>query len=238
MSIELRNSLWNALDIYIWSNAANIRPVATLLWRFYFKDPLDTIPKYDAHILTTIREKFFRYTWNEVYDFLQFIIGRWQNPLLIGEINEVLERELSGYRFVSGVCTDIIDKQEIEMLDEALSDKDFPTVASHLQSALEKLADREKPDYRNSIKESISAVEAYLELTTNEKNFDDALGKLDKAHTIHPALKGAFIKIYGYTSDANGIRHAMLEESDLTQADAKFFLFSCTAFIEFLKSRT
>jgi hypothetical protein len=45
------------------------------------------------------------------------------------------------------------------------------------------------------------------------------------------------MKLYAYTSDEDGVRHAMLEEPDLTVADAKFFLLSCTSFINYLKSK-
>ena len=43
--------------------------------------------------------------------------------------------------------------------------------------------------------------------------------------------------LYGYTNDADGIRHAMLEQPNLTAADAKYFLISCTAFVNYLKSK-
>ena len=50
-------------------------------------------------------------------------------------------------------------------------------------------------------------------------------------------LEGGFLKLYGYTNDSDGIRHAMLEESQLTQADAVYFLVSCSAFVNYLKSK-
>jgi len=37
---------------------------------------------------------------------------------------------------------------------------------------------------------------------------------------IHPALEGAFVKLYGYTSDEQGIRHAMTEQGDVSQPEA------------------
>lgn len=40
--------------------------------------------------------------------------------------------------------------------------------------------------------------------------------------------------MYGYTSDEDGIRHSLLEESTLKFMDAKFMLVSCSAFINFL----
>ena len=42
---------------------------------------------------------------------------RFPKPRLAEFINEILERELSGYRFVSGRLTDITSAQELEMLD-------------------------------------------------------------------------------------------------------------------------
>lgn len=51
------------------------------------------------------------------------------------------------------------------------------------------------------------------------------------------AFKEGFVKLYGYTSDEGGIRHAMLEMPDLTAADAKYFLLSCTPFTNYLKSK-
>lgn len=66
-----------------------------------------------------------------------------------------------------------------------------------------------------------------------------ALSELDKNKTVnmHPALREAFQKLYGYTSDADGIRHALLKDSNLDFEDAKFMLVSCSAFINYLKSK-
>ena len=47
------------------------------------------------------------------------------------------------------------------------------------------------------------------------------------------ALRNAFSSLYGYTNDAEGIRHALLEEGNLTKADAKFMLVCCSAFINY-----
>ena len=53
---------------------------------------------------------------------------------------------------------------------------------------------------------------------------------------VRQMVKAGFLKIYGYTSDKEGIRHAMLDESNLTGADARYFLVSCTSFVNYLKS--
>ena len=67
----------------------------------------------------------------------------------------------------------------------------------------------------------------------NNATLGDCLKKLKDS--IHPAMKDAFLKLYGYTSDANGIRHANgLGEGDSTFAEAKYMLVSCSSFINYL----
>ncbi len=154
-------------------------------------------------------------------------------------VNRVLEDELSAYRFVNNIFTEFTDKQEIEMLENALTDKDFPNVKAHLQRALELLSDRKNPDYRNSIKESISAVESIAkEIAQKPKaELGEALKEIERKGKLHGAMKNAFLNLYGYTSDANGIRHALMEEPNLTADDAKFFLLTCTSFTNYLKAK-
>ena len=252
ISVELRNSLWNALDIAIWQShhfmyvqygEPGIEPFSASLWFRFFKKPIDERPirhnDSSRRILTTIREYFFNADWNEVYDFLEFVVEYFAKdiPKLAVFFNKVLNEELSAYRFVDGKLVDITGAQEREMLEEALADTRFASVASHLERALTLLADRKNPDYRNSIKESISAVEAMARIVSEnpKATLGDALKVLEKNGKIHPSLKEGFSKLYGYTNDGDGIRHAMLDEPTLTQGDAKYFLLSCTSFVNYLK---
>jgi hypothetical protein len=115
-------------------------------------------------------------------------------------------------------------------------------VATHLKRALELLSDRKSPDYRNSTKESISAVEAICGLITGNPKAElgQALKEIERGNKVklHGALSGAFSKLYGYTSDAGGIRHALLDEPNLYFEDAKFMLVSCSAFINYLVAKS
>ncbi|MGI8787752.1 MAG: AbiJ-NTD4 domain-containing protein [Pyrinomonadaceae bacterium] len=243
ISSNLRNLIWNALHVYIWDEGtleSNYRPFFTQLRHHYFKQRIDNISYYQYHnFLHDVREYFFKAEWYEVYDFLEEILYHFKNDELNQLINNILEQELSAYRFVSGIFTDITNTQEIEMLKDALTDVDFPNVKAHLQRALELLSDRKSPDYRNSIKESISAVESIArEIANNPKaTLGEALKEIEKKGDFHKALKEGFLKLYGYTSDANGIRHAMMDEPNLTANDAKFFLLVCTSFINYLKTK-
>lgn len=252
MNDELRNGLWNVLDIAIWSTDGFVKSrfgitpgyIAQFsldLWANYLKKPIDTRPTDGGDILEQIRNHFFKSKWHEVYDFLEFVVQHQQveRPDLAGQLNRILEREVAGYRFISGIVTEITSEDELSMLEEAMSDSRFSSVSEHLRRALELFSSRDAPDYRNSIKESISAVEAMAKLMTDNAKamLPEALKLLERQGKLHAALREGFIKLYGYTSDEQGIRHAMLDIPNLSAADARFFLFSCTSFVSYLKTR-
>lgn len=121
---------------------------------------------------------------------------------------------------------------QIAAIQNALAVK-APPVREHLKAALALLSDKAAPDYRNSIKESVSAVEAACREMAGvpKATLGDALKKISG---VHPAMSKGFSNLYGYTNDADGIRHALLEESDLTKDDALFMLVACSAFVGFL----
>lgn len=251
MNTDLRNSLWNVLNVSfllrfrgsIGSSpqyyGKSIRDFFVYLWLDYFKLPLERMPDYKKEIVEIVWRYFQKWEWFEVYDFLEYVINYFESPDLVEQINFVLERELAGFRFVGGVFSEITDKQELLMLSEAVADSDFPLVSAHLERALALLSNKKSPDYRNSIKESISAVESMAKIIadTPKASLGDALKVLELKGELHPALRQSFLSLYGYTSNADGIRHAMLEEPNLSAADAKFFLLSCTSFINYLKSK-
>lgn len=251
---DLRNSLWNALSVYYWdkmeeydflSSRQDINFLFKLLWHNYFKYPLDTLDNYWKNTYNNLREYFFKCEWNEVYDFIEFVGNSYSdqngdktvNKNFMDFCNTLLSRELSGYRFIDGKITQITSEEEITAIEEALEEtKSIKPAFNHLKRSLELLADRKSPDYRNSIKESISSVEAICNLITKntKTTLGQALKEIEKKTELHPALKKAFESLYGYTSDADGIRHALLDEPDLDFEDAKFMLVSCSGFINYL----
>ncbi|GAA5171654.1 AbiJ-NTD4 domain-containing protein [Viridibacterium curvum] len=254
MTDELRNSLWNTLHVAVWESSdflhhrygklPEIDDFSAQLWFRYFKRPIDERPSFanrdrSERILKIIRDYFFTASWNEVYDFLEFVVATLKTRSRLPEfLNGVLAREMSAFRFIDGKLADITGEQERKMLEEALADTRFSSVTAHLERALALLSDRKSPDYRNSIKESISAVEAMARLVSEnpKATLGEALKALEKTGKLHAALKDGFSKLYGYANDESGIRHAMLDEPNLTQDDAKYFLLSCTSFVNYLKS--
>lgn len=152
-------------------------------------------------------------------------------------MNELFEKEYVGYRFVNGKIVQITDGNEIKEIETACNNP-FEGSRVHIQNAVNFLADREKKDYKNSIKESICAVEAVCRIITEEPKAElpKAIKKLkDKGLHLHNALELGFIKLYAYTSDEGGIRHSEnLFASNVTFEEAKYMLVSCSAFVNYL----
>ena len=201
---------------------------------------------YDWHkVFESINEVIEQATFNEVLDIVEYTC-RWLNSsieqhkgFMFPVFNKLFEQEYVGYRFVNGRIVAISDTTEIGAIEEA-GRNPVEGCRTQLQKALDFLADRENKDYKNSIKESISAVESICQVIVNNEKatLGEALKQLEsKGLSIHPSLKQAFLKLYGYTSDQGGIRHAEgMLESDVTFEEAKFMLVSCSAFINYLIS--
>lgn len=154
------------------------------------------------------------------------------------DFNSILEQEKSGYRLINGVISPIIGEIEVTCMEDATNTQ-FSSVNTHLQKALQFYSDREKPDYENSIKEAISAVESMCCIITGMSGAQATLGTAlkrleDSGLILHGALKSAFEKMYGYASDTNGIRHGGIDFKNAPAEDAKYMLISCSAFINYL----
>lgn len=154
------------------------------------------------------------------------------------DFNSILEQEKSGYRLIDGIISPIVGEIEMACIEEA-SNTQFAPVNTHLQKALQFYSDRENPDYENSIKESISAVESMCCIITGKSGAQATLGNAlkhfeDSGLILHGALKSAFEKMYGYASDTDGIRHGGIDFKNAPAEDAKYMLISCSAFINYL----
>ena len=180
--------------------------------------------------------------WYIIYDWLEKYIKYFESDSdrnhLQTKINKVLIEEKAGYRMIEGLITPITSELELSSLSKSMSTK-FEPVNTHLKKALELYSKRENPDYENSIKESISAVEAICCIITGTNGVQATLGKAlkklkDAGVYIHPAMESAFSTLYGYTSDENGIRHGATDSSNVEPEDAKFMLVSCSAFVNYL----
>ena len=156
-------------------------------------------------------------------------------------LNYNFERLNFAYRVVNTEIIEITAKEELDTIESATHDSPS-NVKMHLNEAIKLYAQRPVGNYRNSIKESISAVEAYCREITGEKTLGNALNNLQSKGIIIPnILKVAFDKLYAYTNQPDtGIRHALMDDEGgyiPASEEALFMLVSCSAFINYLRKK-
>ena len=256
MDVPLKNGLWDAIN-HFFIESSGMVSFWYVIWTDFFKKTENSFQFYTP----TIQANFFSMKWYEVYDFIEFVCkqayktnksrkaptrARRTLPLRLirsqikpftAECNRILEREVSAWRVTDGKVTRITSEPEMKSVEAAMRSK-IAGIAQHITSATELLYDRKNPDYKNSIKDSISAVESICAIITkqNAPILSKALDKIEKKNIVnlHPALKAAFEKLYGYTSSGSGIRHANIRDDEITFELAQFFLIACSAFTNYL----
>lgn len=183
--------------------------------------------------------------WFRKLDLIEFVLARVESAMLREQfINELTERFESlgfGYRILNGYVVDTVSEPELKAIDDAIF-KSRKVISNHIAKALELHTKRPKGDYVNSIKESISAVEAMVRLDTGELNFKDAVKALKKKGIqLQPRMEEALIKLYAYTNQPDtGIRHPLMEtdsEYVPTSAESLYMLITCSALVNYIKTK-
>ncbi|MDP3267651.1 MAG: hypothetical protein Q8M40_01250 [Legionella sp.] len=247
MNESLKNRLWNIIYSTLETNiipeisgyndpewSKPIFPLIKSLWTSFFL--IDSLPNDPYQYIKKIKIKYFNLTWNETYDLLEFFANHLINKKsFIDECNIILKEENSAYRFIGPSITEITSEIEIDSIENSQRTA-YWQVNEHINKALKFLSDNKAPDFKNSIKESISAVEAIVKIISKSEN--GTLGvlvtdpKLNLPSTIQDAIK----KIYGFASNAGGIRHSNKNDKNAspTKADALFILTTCSAITNYI----
>lgn len=264
---ETRNALWNLVGPFFkCSQRSNHVTICKDIWTDFYHEASDTAPQMrtpwdnnpsaDELFYRFFRSKIIDEDWTECLDLVEFVVDdfhqdRWNRQLesvlckngpfipTAAEFNPIFEYFMVGYRFVGGKLTPITNPNEIQSVEIAAKQSP-PSVRELLSKAVGFLADRKNPDYAKSVDCSISAVESQCKilLGAEKATLGEALSLLEKrGGKLHKALKGAFEKLYGFASDAGGIRHGGINPADVDQALAQFMLVSCSAFVNYLISK-
>ena len=221
------------------------------IWRYFLNEKSDEFPIFEHDIPVDYIAS--NTPWYKKLDLIEFVIKymihestEHNNPRGLelchwfsDTLNKEFERLHYGYRIVSNKVAPITSETEIEAVEKALSEsKD--NIKVHLSEAIKLFSDKEHPDYRNSIKESISAVEALCRELTGKSTLGNALNQLEsQGIAIQSQLKAAFTKLYAYTNQPDtGIRHSLMDDDATyhpSYNEAYFMLVSCSAFINYLR---
>ena len=230
------NAVWNSVDFIIQSahahncpeaknfNLASLQEINLRLLgqpsdEFYnVYEPGMDVPNRVKN--SPYRAFYFNATTHERLDFIELLLSGNGAKSARGNglrrdytklFNARFEYHRIAYRIIDGQVTDITDEQERKAVEEAVQH------STHITKALTLLSDRSNPDFENSIKESILAVEEVCkEITGKPKaTLADCLRVIDDKAPMHAAFKEALTKLYGYTSDEGGIKHAGLSGGDV-----------------------
>lgn len=242
MEEKLKNRIRNVVIL-------NIKPIFTELFKDDIRNKLIFLicdkfwyrideTQYNLNWFKLFLEKNIFCNWFYTYDFIEILyIFFNKDKTFKNNINNILKEENSAFQLIdSWDIVPITDDIEIQSIEETLQ-APLQNVMKHIKTAIQHFKEEPK-DYRNSIKESISAVEAMCcEITWDKKaTLWESLKKLkDSWIDIHPALEKWFELIYWYTNNGSWIRHKLnIDSQDITFNDAKFMLVSCCAFVNYL----
>lgn len=193
-------------------------------------------------ICKKLRKHIEMQPFNKVLDLIQFILRHRQCPRGFPDrLKRTFEACQLAYMIDTGPPSTILPavtqaegNSVVESLG-ALRKAGLHSSAAHLREAS---ACINRGDWAASVWESISAVESVARLLDPKasKTLGPALASLERRRTLHPALKGAFSQLYGYTNQEQGIRHALLDEAKapVGQDEAVFMLGACAAFASYL----
>lgn len=226
------------------------------LWIHFLNEPLTSLSGHLSQYSVVIDIlKDAQIEWNRKLDMIEYLI-RWSRlqtkditkkdyvaclDKFVFRINAEFDRLDYGYRLVGDHIVEIIGEEERKSVERAVSDsKD--NVREHLCRALDHLSKKPNPDVRNSIKESISAVEYVCREITGESTLGRSLAKLESSGVyIHPRLKEGMEKFYVYSNQPDtGIRHALMDDDGKyvpSKAEAYYMLVTCSAFLNFLQMK-
>ena len=260
MDARLRGDLYNVLFEYLMErfDGDTRNWLRKDVWAKVWHLPLDQIAYEPALIKNELSSRVSNRPWYEVFDLVERVAADlseikilqhpWRDACddtseteydgFADEVNDVLEDNDSAYRLVDGFVAAITDESEIEAIGECLEAPDrFSGARLHMGKALKLFSDRPEPDYANSVKESISAAESAAKTLIGDESADlsKSLNELRKKRELHPSLAEGWKKLYAFTCDEDGVRHAAgSEKLRVDSATAKYMLVSCSAFVNYL----
>ena len=185
--------------------------------------------------------------YHNVLSFVEFIIRHESSPgTLCDDIKSAFEQVPMAYYIqdVNGLPTVIprFSDESGEAIQKAIisiEEAEMIGAATHLSEAAKHINNQQ---YSDSIADSVHAVESVARLISPKKanTLRHALDSLENAGVIkHKVLKNAFSKLYDYTSDEQGIRHALLDkDSPEVGLDEAMFMFgACASFAAYLVNK-
>ncbi len=258
ISGSLRRELWNAVRLFLLEKTeiynakradvrfTDARFIERVLGRFTKRPESHVSTEYEK-VMRDFDLVFVNGKFNNVLDLLEIMVDELSHPdEFASRIGNLFDKHVAAYwldmsqypyRFfprASGEQGEAT-RQAIETVRQGGMDGS----ATHLRQAAEHI---NAGQYADSIADSIHAVESVARTIDpgSGKTLGPALKSLERAGVLkHPALGGAFEKLYGYTNDEQGVRHALLDRDapDVGLDEAMFMFGACASFAAYLTGK-
>ena len=213
--------------------------------RHFERRPVDDWDPRFSRIRKDLRECIEKQPFNRVFDLIQFVLRqRVCPPSFAARMRDLFTQYRLAYTIDTTppptILPAVTPEEGHTVVDalRTLRQAGLDGSAAHLRAASECV---NAGDWAGSVRESIHAVESVARQLDPKaaKTLGPALDSLEKRGALHPALKGAFSKLYGYTSNEQGVRHALLDRANaqVGRDEAVFMLGACAAFGSYLWRR-
>ena len=254
ISDALRREVWNETRRLLqsmphtstWFYGEGALFVEYVLGRF-LKRPEDEINNRSSSVFDLFKNIIFGSKFNIFLDFIEIILyeNSTNKSEFVRRIYDIFDIHTAAY-WLDLSCfpyrffprSDKAQGDATRSAIETLRESDMEGASAHLRQAATHI---NAGQFADSIADSIHAVESVARtINPKTKTLGPALDSLQKNGLLkHPALKEAFSKLYGYTSDEQGIRHALLDKPspDVDLDEAMFMFGACASFAAYLVNK-
>jgi hypothetical protein len=203
----------------------------------YHHHRLDDFPKKYRDVVAHVKTIIEHGRWSDVLGWLEYVLKHSACP---PDFAKYLDKTMADCHLAYRVIDEVVicpigSEAERKTIEQAFADVNASKLfgaRDHLGKAANELS---AGHFADSVRESIHAVESVVRILEPDGDFGRALSKLENRAEIHGGLKAGFKSIYGFTSDQNGIRHALLEaEAKVDETDALFMIGACAACVSYL----
>ncbi|MBC8493050.1 MAG: hypothetical protein H8D43_04615 [Chloroflexi bacterium] len=240
------------------------RPVLDELFRCGRFTSQDFEFEQSTPFLEVVVESLARMEWWQVYTFFERVyerlliavgyfeekIDEWVETVTLSDVREyytdelniILAEENIAYHFVNGQFQRrgrAQTQKSIQRVGMVLTVPALSGVRNHYNRARQFFDERPEPDTKNCIKEALCALEACLEVLTDKpasKNFTKILRQLqgnEPRQVPSPIVEG-MIKLHAYRGSGQGVAHAALGGSKVSELEAELVLNLVASYITYL----
>ncbi len=207
----------------------------------FFYEGLDEFDADDDEIYEIYKPYLLDTSFNKVFDLILFMVRHPQCPnRFIARVLATFLRHPLAYVFDHKTRTiyPAATPEEGRAIIDAIGQLNEDGLEGARQHLIQSATFINQGEWAPSVHESIGAVESVARrIAPGTNTLGAALDRLRRDGFLeHPALHQGLERLYGYTSDEQGVRHSLLDQGqpNVGQDEAVFMLGACASFASYL----